>query len=157
MRKSTLKWAHALIVSLLAAAAWAVSVGMSYAPAEADRGGGCTDTSPQKSLTREEMAQLLRESTKPVEFVPAESVEQTPGDNCAKVSSCGARIGCFKVFGGGSQRIYDNKILACVRDDHKNCHPCQCYVKTYPNLNCSGKPDEEGWVERRGCKKQVTK
>lgn len=162
MQKIKSRGVQAVILVVLAAIVWTVSVGMTHAssnPSVPDPPPcqvGCT--SDVSAVSRAELATLLRNNAS-VSFAPANppgtgGIE--PNANCASVSSCGERLGCWKVFGGGSQYKYGNKIPACVRNGDRNCFDVKCYVKTYFNRNCSGEPDDEGWVDARGCKQQKT-
>lgn len=159
-KKTKARGFHAVILVAAATIAWAISVGMTYSssigtvPDPTPCNSGCKGESAP--LSREALAALLQQKSTNVSFAPATAVtEIEPGDNCAKTPSCGERLGCWRVFGGGSQYVYGNKIPACLRDSDQKCYDVRCRVKQYSNRNCSGEPDEDSYVDRRGCKKQT--
>ncbi len=132
----------AWMLSLLAMVAWAISIHTTtvrpHEPVTTSTPCSVTDIQP---LTSEGLAKLLA-STGPIEA----------DRNCASVSSCGSRLGCFRVFGGGSQRIRGNQIPAC-KDNTRDCYDVKCRVTTYVTPDCTGDPLEDSQVDRRGCKK----
>jgi len=75
------------------------------------------------------------------------------GKNCAAVGSCGAFLGCKRMFGGGSQYTYNNNIPACLVNNNPRCFDVICKVRVYASRDCTGEFIDEAEVDRRGCRR----
>ncbi len=133
-----------LALMLVAALAWAISLGATFGNnvPKADPGVGCTAKRGNDPLpSRQKLAQTI---------ATPDPIEPIIGDNCTKSSSC-LKLGCWRVF-GGSQYAYSNGIPSCIKDPNPKCYDVSCYVKTYYSVDCTGE-GEGSWVTKRGCRR----
>lgn len=106
--------------------------------------GGCTDNSPESAFLTADRSISGSDNEAFFKLVAE--------NNCNGVDSCGT--GKCRQLHSLSEKKYPNGIDQCKRDRAGECFNVTCHIKVWLNRNCSGQPDEDYFVDRRGCARQ---